>query len=256
MIGPDLFSIGGFTIHTFGLGVALAGLLGMWLSRIIAKREGLDPELITDFLLYALLAGVVGARLWEVAFTWEYYAPNPLKILAVWEGGLSIQGGVLGGIIIGIWYARKKNIPVWKLADIVAPGVILGMAIGRLGDFMTGDDYGIISETFGIVYPPGTIAYEVNGPVPLIPTVLFESLADFLIMGILLFMRNRKPYEGFLFLWMLALYSVARFFLEYLRGDSLTTFFDLKTAQVTSVITILIAVMLMIQRRYRKKAAL
>lgn len=249
MIGPDLFTIGGFTVHTFGLGVALAALFGMWLARYVANREGYHPDLISDFLIYALLAGVIGARLWEVAFTWENYASNPLKIFAIWEGGLSIQGGVLGGILIGIWYARKKNIPVWKLADIVAPGVILGMAIGRLGDFMTGDDYGIVSQTFGIVYPPGTIASNVNGPVPLVPTVLFESIADFAIMGILLFMRKRRPFDGFLFLWMLALYSVARFFLEFLRGDSLRTFYDFKTAQVTSIITILIAVALMIRRR-------
>lgn len=249
MIGPTLFTIGGFPIHTFGVGVALAALLGMWLARRQAKLEGYDPEMISDFTIYALLAGILGARLWEVAFTWENYASNPLKVFAVWEGGLSVQGGVLGGIVIGIWFARKRKIPVWKLADLVSPGLILGMAVGRFGDFLTGDDYGIVSQTFGIIYPPDTIAYQENGPVPLFPTVMFEAAADLIIMAVILALRKHKSYDGFLFLWMMTLYSVARFFLEFLRGDSLQTFFDLRTAQVASVITIIIAVIFMIRRR-------
>ncbi|WP_246016575.1 prolipoprotein diacylglyceryl transferase family protein [Cohnella phaseoli] len=87
-------------------------------------------------------------------------------MLAIWEGGLAHQGGLIGGIIAGILFARKRNMPVWKFADIVAPGLILGMAIGRIRDFMAGDDYGIVSQTFGFVYQqPGTMAYQANGPV-------------------------------------------------------------------------------------------
>ncbi|MFC4769908.1 prolipoprotein diacylglyceryl transferase [Effusibacillus consociatus] len=254
MIGPTLFTIAGFPIRTFGLGVALAFLLGLGLARRQAKLEKINPELVSDFTLYAVVAGVLGARLWEVAFTWENYAVNPIRVLAIWEGGLSIQGGVLGGILVGIWFAKKHQVSVWKFADIVAPGLILGMAIGRFGDFLTGDDFGIVSETFGVVYPPGTIAYQVNGPVPLVPTVLFESIADLLIMGVLLTLRKRKPYDGVLFLLMLIFYSVARFLLEFLRGDSLRTFFDLRTAQVASVVTVLIALGFMVGRKMQNKS--
>lgn len=254
MIGPILFTIAGFPIRTFGLAVALAFLFAGWMARRQAKLEGMNPELVSDFALYAVVAGIMGARLWEMAFTWENYTANPIKVLAIWEGGLSIQGGVLGGILVGIWFAKRQQVSVWKFADVVAPGLILGMAIGRLGDFLTGDDYGIVSETFGVVYPSGTIAYEVNGPVPLVPTVLFESIADLLIMGVLLALRKRKPYDGFLFLLMLIFYSLARFFLEYLRGDSLRTFFNLPTAQVASVVTTLIAVGFMVRRRMQNKA--
>lgn len=209
---------------------------------------GLDPELVSDFILYAMIAGVLGARLWDVAFTWQNYANHPLDVLAIWKGGLSIQGGILGGILVGIWYAKKKQISVWQFADIIAPGLILGMGIGRIGDFLAGDDYGIVSQTFGFVYQqPGTFSYQVNGPVPLIPTVLYEALGDFLIL-IYLLIKNKMKQSGRMFLSTLIWYSVVRFMLEFLRGDSLYTFFGLRTAQVTSVLTIVICILLV----YRK----
>lgn len=255
MIGFQLFSIGGFMVSTHGAAIAVAFLLGMWLSVSQAKRQGYHSELVVDFMIYAMIAGVLGARFWDVAFTWQNYADNPLNALAIWKGGLSIQGGILGGILAGIWYAKKRKISVWKFADIIAPGLILGMAIGRIGDFLAGDDYGIVSQTFGFVYQqPGTFAYKANGPVPLVPTVLFEAAADFIILGFLLMFKNWKVYDGFKFLWMLSLYSVARFLLEFLRGDSLYTFFDLRTAQVTSVVTILISIGFMLRRKKRQQA--
>ncbi|MCF6094152.1 prolipoprotein diacylglyceryl transferase [Microaerobacter geothermalis] len=248
MIGLKLFTIAGIPIYTHGVGIALAALLGMWLAQRQAKANGYNPEIILDFVVYALIGGILGARIWYVIFSWKTYVNNPIEIFFIWEGGLAIQGGLLGGILIGIWFAKKRNIPVWTLADIIAPGLILGMAIGRIGDFMAGDDYGIASEVFGVIYQPDSIAYKANGPVPLFPTALFEATADLIIMGILLMLKKRKLYEGFLFLWMLTLYSFARFFLEFFRGDSLRTFFDLRTAQLTAVATIIISVIFMIRR--------
>lgn len=252
MIGFQLFKIGSFSISTHGAAIAVAFLLGMLLSRRQAKRLGIDPDLVSDFMIYAMLAGVLGARLWDVAFTWQNYADHPLNVLAIWNGGLSIQGGILGGILVGIWFAKKKQISVWQFADIIAPGLILGMGIGRIGDFLAGDDYGIVSQTFGFVYQqPGTFSYQVNGPVPLVPTVLYEALGDFLILMYLL-MRKRKVDTGSMFLLTLIWYSVVRFILEFLRGDSLYTFFGLRTAQVTSVLTIAICVLIL--SRIKKKA--
>ncbi|EXX87830.1 diacylglyceryl transferase [Paenibacillus darwinianus] len=241
MIGFEVFTIFGISVPTHGLGIALAALLAILLIRRQARLSGMNPELILDFATYALIAGVLGARIWYVIFSWEYYAADPLSILRIWEGGLALQGGLAGGIIAGIWFARKNKLPVWSFADIVAPGLILGMAIGRIGDFMAGDDFGIVSESFGVVYKPGTMAYEANGPLPLFPTALFEAAADLIIMGVILALRKQNVFKGFLFLFMLITYSIARFFLEFTRGDSLMTFFNLRTAQVTSVVTIIIA---------------
>lgn len=248
MIGFELFNLFGFSISTHGAGIAIAAWLGIWLSQRQAKLRGMDPDIVYDFAIYALLGGVLGARIWYVLFSWGNYAADPLSILRVWEGGLALQGGLLGGILAGVWFAKKRKLAVWSFADMIAPGLILGMAIGRIGDFMAGDDYGIVSEQFGVIYKPGTMGYENNGPVPLFPTALFEAAADLIIMGVLLAMRKRNFFDGFRFLFMLATYSVARFFLEFTRGDSLYTFFDLRTAQVTSVLTIIITIGLMIYR--------
>ncbi len=250
MIGNDLFNIGGFKIATHGVGIAVAFLVGIWLSVRLAKRQGFDPEIVLDFMIYAIIGGVLGARLWYVILNIGYYASNPVKILAVWEGGLAIQGGILGGIAIGIWFAKKRNISLWQFADILAPGLILGMAIGRIGDFLSGGEYGIVSERFGFVYQkPGTDAYMANGPVPLVPAVLYEALGDLLIMWFLLAVKKDKLPEGFKFLWMLILYSIVRFSLEFVRGDSILIFFGLRSAQVTSVLTILVTAYIMMRRK-------
>lgn len=237
-------------VSTHGVGIAVAFLLAMWLSVSLAKKKGYHSELVYDFMVYAMIGGVLGARLWYVLLNLGYYLGNPGKIFAVWEGGLAIQGGIFGGILVGIWFAKKRKISVWKFADVIAPGLLLGMAIGRIGDFLAGGEYGIVSETFGFVYQqPGTEAYEANGPVPLIPTVLFEAAADLVIMWFLLTFKSNKIYDGFKFLWMLILYSVTRFILEFIRGDSVLIFFDLRSAQVTSVLTILVTVFVMMRRK-------
>ncbi|MDC3415911.1 prolipoprotein diacylglyceryl transferase [Aquibacillus salsiterrae] len=249
MIGNDLFSIGGVTLSMHGLGMVVAFLLAMWLSVRLAKKQGFNPDLVYDFMTYAMIGGVLGARLWYVLLNIGYYGQNPAKIFAVWQGGLAIQGGILGGILVGFWFAKKRKISAWEFADLLAPGLILGMAIGRIGDFLAGGEYGIVSETFGFVYQqPGTETYIANGPVPLIPTVLYEAVLDLMIMWFLLAFKSKKMYVGFRFLWMLILYSIVRFLTEFIRGDSILIFFDLRSAQVTSVVTIIIAVAIIIRR--------
>ncbi|MCF6093044.1 prolipoprotein diacylglyceryl transferase [Microaerobacter geothermalis] len=252
--GPVLFKIGPLPIHTLGVMIALAALVGMWMITRTAKKEGINPDYMVDLTVYAMIGGIIGARLWYVVFMWQNYVDNPIEIFMVWMGGLAIQGGILGGAIAGIWYARKRDLPVWHVSDIVAPALILGMAIGRIGDFLTGDAYGIPSSSiFAVTYPPGTLAYSIYGDVSILPMPLFEAIGDVIIMGILLWVKKRKPFEGFLFLAMLALYSLSRFTMEFWRGDSLRTIFDLKVAQLTAIATILIAIGFMIYRMRQEK---
>lgn len=252
--GPVLFRIGPIPINTLGMTVAIAALVGTLMISRAAKKEGLNHEHMFDLAIYSALGGVVGARLWYVIFSWKDFVDNPLEIFMVWMGGLAIQGGILGGIIVGVWWAKRKNLPVWQATDIAAPALILGMAIGRFGDFLTGDAYGIPSSSiFAVSYPPGTFVYNVYGSEPVLPMPLFEAIADLVIMGILLWWKNKKPFQGFSFLLMLALYSIARFTMEFWRGDSLRTIFDLKVAQLTALATVLIAVWLMFMRWKQSK---
>jgi phosphatidylglycerol:prolipoprotein diacylglycerol transferase len=158
-----------------------------------------------------------------------------------WGGGLSIQGAVVANIGLGWWYWHKKKISFKRFVDFAAPGLILGQAIGRIGCFFNGDAYGKpTSAWFGVVYQPGTPAYQAWGPTPLVPAELFEGALDLVILFILLYVLKRKKYDGQVALWYFVLYSLIRFVLEFWRTDSLMIG-SIKAAQLTTFITILIA---------------
>lgn len=243
---PVLFTIFGFPIRAYGVFIAIAFLAGIALAKRVAARH--RPEyvpLIEDFALTAFVGAILGARLWEVTFTWDYYRENLAEIFAIWHGGLSIQGAVLGGGLVAFWFARKHKLSFWDFADVLTPGVLLGQAIGRIGScFLNGDAYGKPTGTgFGVIYAPGTPAYETFGAVRLWPAEVFEGVWDLAVMALALWLLKRGRPSGFTFLVYVVLYSVGRFTLEFLRADSLT-FLGLKAAQVTSVILALGALLL------------
>lgn len=239
---PVLFYLGSWPVHSYGVMFALAILAGTGLSWYLAKRKGKFSDEVLDIVFYIAIAGILGARLWQVAFTWEYYADEPWTALAVWEGGLSVQGGVMGALIALIWYTKRRGLPFWEFADLLAPGMLLGQAIGRVGCFLNGCCYGIPANSrLGVIYPPGSDAYNTYGSQPLYPTVLFEAGWDLLIMGILLYYSIRKPFHGFLTTAYFILYSLGRFFLEFIRAGDLRIIYNLKVAQVASILAILLA---------------
>jgi len=239
---PVLFHLGPLAIRSWGLMVAIGIISGTWLAYREARRQGMNPELVLDFVIWAVVAGFLGARLWEVAFTWENFVGNPLNALAFWKGGLSIQGGILGGVIAGIVFVRKHKLNLWRFADLLAPGIILGQALGRIGCFLNGDAYGMPTDSpLGVVYTPGTPAYDAFGAQPLFPAELFEAGWDFVVLGILLVLRRKKTVDGAVFLTYAILYSIGRFTLEFWRADSLHMLAQLKTAQVASLATVLVA---------------
>lgn len=251
---PVLFSIFGFPIRSYGLFIAIAFLAGLWLAKRVAarRRPGYVP-LIEEFAVTALISAIVGARLWEVAFTWEYYRHNLWEIPAIWHGGISIQGAVLGGVLGAIWFCRSRKIPFWDFADTLTPGLLLGQAIGRLGScLLNGDAFGKpTGSSFGIVYAPGSMAYDTFGPVPLWPAEVLEGTWDLVIMGVALWMLRKERPSGTVFLWYVLLYSIGRFSLEFLRADSLTVG-GLKAAQITSVLFVALAAFLLNRRRHMK----
>ncbi|HMM21522.1 MAG TPA: prolipoprotein diacylglyceryl transferase [Selenomonadales bacterium] len=259
---PILFSIGSFDVRVWGVMVGLGIIAGYLLAVRLAKGSEFTEEILTEYLIYAIIAGFIGARLWEVAFTWRQYADNPVHALMFWQGGLSIQGAVVANVLLAWWYTRRKKLSFWRFADLGAPGLILGQAFGRIGCIFNGDAYGKPTDAwYGVVYQPGTSAYNAWGATPLIPAELFEGVLDFGILIILLWIFRRKKFDGQVALWYFIMYSAARFFLEFVRTDSLMLG-ELKAAQLAAALTAAVAGAVLLwfssrpvsQKHARKKA--
>ena len=241
-----LFFIGDFPIRAYGLILSLAIILATGTAYFLAKQDGRWHHHVPDMGIYCGLAGIVGARLWDVFFfDWDYYQHHILEIPFVWQGGMAIQGGVLLGAVAGYIYTKRHNMDTWAFADIIAPAIIMGQAIGRIANLLNGDAFGHpTGGTFGLLYPPGTLAYQTYGNLPLWPAEVWEGQIDIIIFVILLLVRTTNHAKGQVFILYAVLYSVARFFLEYLRGDYNTILWGLKSAQLTSLFVILIGIML------------
>jgi phosphatidylglycerol---prolipoprotein diacylglyceryl transferase len=249
-----LFHIGSFPIRSYGLIVAIAILLGLGVAYSLAKGTRYQKH-VSDLGFYVVLGAIIGARLWEVLFfEWGYYSNHLTEIIMIWMGGLSIQGGLVGGFITGAFYTWYHKLDFWEFADIIAPAIVFGQGVGRIACFLNGDAFGSpTGGNFGIVYPPGTIAYDTYGSQPLYPAEVWEGQMDFVIFGLLLMMRNRPRFRGFLFLSYNILYSIGRFLLEIMRGDTPRYLFGWTAAQWTSVSVIVLSLLLMAYLRFSSK---
>jgi len=245
--------IGPIPIRMYGLMIAIGFVLGITLAARRAKKEGLDPERILDMGVYLLLAAIVGSRVLYVLTALQEFRGNPLDVFAIWKGGLVFYGGLLAAVPTGIWYMRKHKLPVWQTADIMAPSISLGHAFGRLGCFFAGCCYGApCTGPFCITFSdPHSLAPLGT---PLFPTQLMESGGEFVIFGVLLALRNRKRFHGWLFGLYLILYAGLRFVLEFFRGDAVRgVYFGLvSTSQIIAVLIILAAVVGMMVGRKAK----
>ncbi len=215
---PVLIRIGPLTIHTYGFLIALAFVVALWLALRQGAREGLPKEKLSDVGFYALFAGIIGSRLVFIATEWQHFAAHPLDMVKIWEGGLVFYGGVIAALPVAVWYAKRSGLPLWQTADIWAPSIAVGHAIGRLGCFCAGCCYGLPTDLpWGVTFTnPETLA--VRG-VPLHPTQLYESAAELVNFGILLVIRRHKAFHGQLF-WIYVLnYAVIRAVIEVFRGD-------------------------------------
>jgi phosphatidylglycerol:prolipoprotein diacylglycerol transferase len=198
-VHPVLFSVGPFSGTLYGLMYVLALLVGIYLLRLEAQRRGLPSERMVDVAFYAFLGGLVGGRLYYVLFKWSYYSAHPLKILAIWEGGMAIHGGLIGGLIGGWLFSRTHGLPYLTLCDMAAPAISLGHAFGRFGNFMNGDAHGyplhsrltLLVATLSRLarghFPPTSIAGREFGQVPLHPVMLYEmvlNLIGFVLLGL------------------------------------------------------------------------
>lgn len=240
-----LFFIGEFPIRAYGLVLSLSIILATGVAYFLAKQDGRWHHHIVDLGIYCGIAGIVGARLWDVFFfDWAYYSHHLNELFYVWQGGMAIQGGVVFGVIAGIIYAKRHNIDILALADIVAPAIILGQAIGRCANLLNGDAFGApTGSNFGIIYPETTLAFHTYGQQALWPAEIWEGQLDVVIFALLLIFRAFPHAKGQAFSLYIMLYSLVRFGLEFLRGDYATpVFLSFTSAQTTSLIAFLLAV--------------
>lgn len=239
-----LFFVGDFPIRAYGLILSLSIILATGVAYFLAKQDGRWHNHIVDIGIYSGIAGIVGARLWDVFFfDWAYYSHHLSEIFYVWQGGMAIQGGIVFGVGAGIIYAKRHKIDILALADIVAPAIILGQAIGRCANLLNGDAFGApTGGNFGIIYPETTLAYHTYGAQPLWPAEVWEGQIDFVIFALLLIFRAFPHAKGQAFSLYIMLYSLARFGLEFLRGDYATpVFLSFTSAQTTSLVAFILA---------------
>ncbi len=251
------FYIGSFPVRAYSTLFLLAFLLGLGVTVYLAKIEG-KRYLVEHLLNLApllFIGGLVGSRFWQVFFfDWSYYSQHPGQIIAIWNGGLSIQGGIVGSLITGYIYIRRKKLSFLELIDVCAPGIILGQSIGRDANLMNGDAFGSpTGSNFGLLYPQGTLARATYGDHPLWPAEVWEGQGDILIFALLLILKQRRWPPGWIFLFQTALYNVERFLLEMLRGDSPRFLFHWDAAQWTSAPVVILCLILFVVLYYYDK---
>ncbi|HEU4965508.1 MAG TPA: prolipoprotein diacylglyceryl transferase [Bacilli bacterium] len=249
-----LFYIGDYPVRSYGLVVGISILLALGVCTYFAKQERKYEEHVTGMALWAIFAAILGARLWQVLFfEWGYYSQHLAEVFQIWNGGMSIQGGLVGGFVGGALYVWRNKIHFWEFADIMAPGIILGQGVGRIACLLNGDAFGSPTGTnFGLVYPEGTFAYQTYQSQPLWPAEVWEGQWDLVVLALLLIIKGNSKNlpTGYLFLWYNILYSFGRLMLEFLRGDT-DRFGGLTAAQWTSIVTIALAVLVMIYLKIR-----
>ncbi len=226
--GPILFEVGNFAIRWYGLLIAIAVLIGVNLSQFLAKRRGVKPELLTDYVIWGIIGAIPCARLYYVLFQWRSYADRPQDIIAIWQGGIAIHGAILGGVIAALIFCRLNRLSFWQLGDLIAPALILGQAIGRWGNFFNSEAFGAPTDLPWKLYIPLQ-----NRPLNLVeyeyfhPTFLYESVWNLGVFALLLYLffwglrHGDRLKTGTIFLTYWIAYSAGRVWIEGLRTDSL-----------------------------------
>ena len=249
----DALLIGDLSLHYYGMLIALGVLLGVFLAMKRESRLGLAKDTTIDLALVGVPAALVGARLYDVAFSWDFYKDDLWKILSVREGGMAIYGGVLAALLAGWIFSRVRKVPFASLADLAAPSLALGQAVGRWGNFVNQEAYGYAVTDPALCRFPIAVFIEADGRWHL-ATFFYESAWCFLIVAFILLMerkgRLRRP--GDAFLWYLLLYGAERAVVEGLRTDSLMLG-PVRVSQLLAALLALGSLTALILRARRKK---
>ena len=249
---PSSFTLFGKTIYFYGVIIAMGFLLGiLWIAKN-SRKAGIKEDDIYDVIIWTIPFSIIGARLYFVLFSLDYYIANPSKIIAVWEGGLAIYGGIIAGILVILLVCRHKKMNVLNALDLIMGGLLIGQILGRWGNFFNREAFGAQTEIFcrmGLTSPDGTTIY-------VHPTFLYESLWNlmlFIVISVML-RHGKRKYNGQLFLVYLFGYGVGRALIEGLRTDSLYIgHTNIRVSQLLSVILVIVAGTLLIVNAVRVK---
>lgn len=257
---PVLISFGPINIYWYGLFIVLGIILATLTTIRLAKYYGLNSEIIIDLLFWLVIAGLVGARLYDVLLELPYYLAHPLRVFFIWQGGLAIHGGLIAGATALWFYAKKRKLNFWLLGSLIVPGLALGQAIGRWGNYFNQEIFGRPTDL-----PWGIPIDFMNRPLAYInfqyfhPTFLYESLGNFIIFFILIlghiYLIKKRELNNFCFLFLvscyLLLYSLLRFFIEFIRLDATPCFFGWRWPQIVSL-GIILASLIFLLINYKK----
>ncbi|MCP3031391.1 prolipoprotein diacylglyceryl transferase [Halobacillus sp. A1] len=251
-----LIQLGPLSIYWYGVIIATGAFLGLLIATRETERLGLKKDYMMDIVVYAIPIAILCARLYYVIFEFDRYIGEPWwKVFAIWEGGIAIHGALIGSFLTAYVYTKVKGLSFWMLADIAAPSLILGQAIGRWGNFMNQEAHGgPVSESFYnnyMQYLPNFINQQmcIDGTM-YHPTFLYESLWNIAGFILLLVLRHKfNPRRGEVFLSYIIWYSIGRFYVEGLRTDSLYLFSEIRTAQFISIVMIIVSLIIAVYRR-------
>jgi len=261
-----LFSLGPINVYWYGLTMALGLLAGLLTTIYVARWYGVVKETIVDLFFYLVILGFLGARLFFVLYELPYFFAHPLDIFKIWEGGIAIHGGIIAGVCVVWWFARKIQRSPWLLAAIITPGLALGQAIGRWGNFFNQELFGLpTSFPWGIpidtLHRPALFAAFTQFH----PTFLYESIGNFLIFGVLLWLhlnlRTDFPYDEakrkclqLIVFTYIFLYSLLRFATETLRLDPVSMIVGVRVTMWLAIFGMVVGVsgLILVQRQTKK----
>lgn len=252
-IDPVAIQLGPLSIRWYGIIIASGILIGYLMAQRTAKKVGIKEDTLIDLIIWCVVMAIICARIYYVAFEWDYYSQHLAEIPLIMNGGIAIHGGLIGAFLTGAILCRVKNLSFFQMVDIVAPGIILAQAIGRWGNFINQEAHGgPVSRSFleNIHIPEFIINQMQIDGVFYQPTFLYESIWNIIGFIILLLIRPHIKI-GETFFAYLIYYSIGRFFIEGLRTDSLMLTEHLRIAQVISIVIIIVSIIVILYRRIR-----
>ena len=274
-MNPIFIKLGPLEIRYYGLMYAIAFLVGIHFAKKAGKKIGIKEDIIENFAFVAIISGLIGARAYYVLLSLEYYLQNPMEIPAVWHGGLAIHGGIIGGFLGSLVFARKHKLNLWTLTDIASPLLLFGEGIGRIGNFMNGEVHGVPTFTplsiifsnnkfahwyaeyqtlglqaqmefkelvpWGVVFPNGSPAGDEFPSTALHPAMLYEMILNLIGVGILVYLAKTKNLnKGIITMVYIILYSIIRIFVSFFRAEDLIIM-GMRAPHLTSLVMIVIA---------------